>query len=62
MKFVPVEAAIANQGRRHGARSGEPRVPKMEGAINPINPRGGLPMLARTQDENRVFLAQFSSF
>jgi hypothetical protein len=30
------------------------RVPKKEGAINPINPRGELAMLAFTQGENRA--------
>jgi len=29
-----------------------PRVPKEEGAINPINPRGELAMLAFLQNEN----------
>jgi len=31
-----------------------PRVPKTEGAINPINPRGELVMLAFPQGENRA--------
>jgi len=37
-----------------------PRVPKKEGAINPINPRGELGMLAFPHGENRAFLVQFS--
>ena len=38
-----------------------PRVPKKEVAINPINPHGGLGMLALAPAENRVYLTQFSS-
>jgi len=37
-----------------------PRIPKKEGAINPINSRGELAMLAFPQGENRALLAQFS--
>jgi len=38
------------------ARGGHrvPRVPKKEGAINPINPRGELAMLAFPEGENQA--------
>jgi len=39
----------------------KPRVPKKESAINPINPRGELAVLALPQGENRALPAQFSS-
>jgi len=41
-------------------RAREPRVPKKEGAIDPINPRGELAMLDLRQGENRALPAQFS--
>ena len=40
---------------------GKPRVPKKEGAINPINPRGELVMLEFPQGKNRALWAHLSS-
>jgi hypothetical protein len=44
-----------------GAQAGEPHVPEKESAIDPINPRGELALLALPQGENRALLAQYWS-
>jgi len=40
---------------------GKPHVPKKEGAIDLIGPRGELAMLTPPQGENRAFSARFLS-
>ena len=58
---LPVRAPNARGMACTRVQAQWPRVPKREVAINPINPRGGLAILAPLPLENRGFLIRFSS-